>query len=79
MRIAQYLTAIVSGHLLGSRFLEYQRRMTIKLNWRKNLVAVIARANGDLKRQIQNRTLHTSRLFPLTKLFQHTSNWSKAS
>ena len=35
--------------------------------------------NGDLKRQIKNRTLHTSRLFLLTKIFQYTNNWSKAS
>ena len=35
--------------------------------------------DGDLKRQIKNRTLHTSRLFPLTKIFRYTSNWSKAS
>ena len=35
--------------------------------------------DGDLKRQIENRTLHTSRLFLLTKIFQYTSNWSKAS
>ena len=32
MKIAQSLTAIVPGQLLGSRFLEYQRRMTTKLN-----------------------------------------------
>ena len=31
---------------------------------------------GNLKRQIKNRTLHTSRLFLLTKTFQYTSNWS---
>ena len=35
--------------------------------------------NGDLKRQIKKQTLHISKLFLLTKLFQYTSNWSKAS
>ena len=39
--IAQSLTAIVSGQLLGSHFLEYQRRITTKLNWKNNVVAVI--------------------------------------
>ena len=42
--IAQSLTAIVPGQLLGSRFLEYQRRMKTKL------IAAITRVNGDLKR-----------------------------
>ena len=32
MRIAQSLTAIVLGQPLGSRLLEYQQRMTSKLN-----------------------------------------------
>ena len=59
VRIAQSLTAIVAGQLLGSRFLEYQQRMTTKLNWRNNIVAVITRVNGTLKSQIKNRTLHT--------------------
>ena len=35
--------------------------------------------DGNLKRQIKNQTLHTSRLFLLTKIFQHTNNWPKAS
>ena len=59
VRIAQSLTAIVAGQLLESRFLEYQQRMTTKLNWRNNIVAVITRVNGTLKSQIKNRTLHT--------------------
>ena len=41
MRTAQSLTALVPGQPLGSRFLECQRRMTTKLNWRNNIVAVI--------------------------------------
>ena len=41
MRTAQSLTAIVPGQPLGSRFLKYQQRMTAKLNWRNNIVAVI--------------------------------------
>ena len=43
MRIAQSLTAVVPGQLLRSRFLEYQLRITTKLNWRSNIVAVITR------------------------------------
>ena len=35
--------------------------------------------DGDVKRQIKNQTLHTSRLFLLTKIFQYTNNWPKAS
>ena len=35
--------------------------------------------DDDLKGQIKNRTLQTSRLFLPTKTFQYTSNWSKAS
>ena len=35
--------------------------------------------DSDLKRENKNRTLHTSKLFLLTKTFQYTSNWSKAS
>ena len=77
--VAQSLTALVPGQLLGSCFLEYQWRMTKKLNWRKNIVAVITRVDGNLKNQIKNRTLHASRLFLPTKIFQYTSNWSKAS
>ena len=71
--IAQSLTAIVPGQLLGSRFLEYQRRMKTKL------IAAITRVNGDLKRQIKNRTFYTSRLFLLSKIFQYTSKWLKVS
>ena len=71
MRIAQFLTAIVLGQFLGCCFLEYQRRMTTKL------IAAVTRVNGDLKRQIKNRTMDTSSLFLVTKIFQYTSNWSK--
>ena len=46
-----------------------QRRMTAKLNRRKNTVAVITRLDGYLKRQIKNQTWHTFRLFQLGKLF----------
>ena len=35
--------------------------------------------DGGLKRQIKNQTLHTCRLFLLTKTFQYTGNFSKAS
>ena len=35
--------------------------------------------DSNLKSQIKNRTLHTSRLFLITKAFQYTSDWSKAS
>ena len=34
---------IVPGQLLGSRFLEYQRRMTTKSNWGNKIIAVITR------------------------------------
>ena len=73
MGIAQSLTAIVPGKLLRSRFLEYKRRMTTKLNWGNNIIAVVTRVDGDLKRQIKNRTLNTSILLRLTKIFQYTS------
>ena len=33
----------------------------------------------DLKRQIENQTLHTSRLYLVNKIVQYTSSWSKAS
>ena len=49
-------------------------------HWRKNVVAVITQdrvIDGNLKRQIKNRTLYTSRLFLLTWTFQYISNWSK--
>ena len=76
MRIVKSLTAIVPEQPLGSRFLENQRRMTTKLNWRNNIV------KKKLKRQIKNRTLHTSRLFLLTKFITHswyTSNIEPAN
>ena len=79
MRTAQSLTAIVPGKFLGSSFLEYQRRMTTKSNWKNNIVAVITCVDGKMKRKIKNRTPHTSRLFLLTKMFQYTSNSSKVS
>ena len=41
MRTAQSLTVIVPGQPLGSRFLEYQRRMATKLKWMSNIVAVL--------------------------------------
>ena len=52
--------------------------MTKKLNWRKNITAVITRVDDDLKRKIKNWTLYTSWLFLLTNIFQYTSYWSKA-
>ena len=33
--------------------------------------------DDSLKRLIENRTLYTFRLFPLTRIFQYISNWSK--
>ena len=50
------------------------------LHWRKNIVAVITQyrvIDDNLKRQIKNRTLHTCRLFLLTRIFQCISDWSK--
>ena len=47
---------------------------------RKNIVAVITQArltDGNLKRQIKNRTLYTCRLFLLTRIFQYISKWPK--
>ena len=41
--LAQSLTVIVPGQLLGSRFSEYQRRMKTKLNWKNDIVSVITR------------------------------------
>ena len=79
MTVAQSLTAIVPGELLGSCLLEYQQRMTTKLNWRKKIAALITLLDGNLKRQTKNGTLHTFRLFLQAKIFQYTSNWSKAS
>ena len=38
-----------------------------------------SRVDSDLKMQIKNPTLHTSRMFLVTKHSQCTSNWSKAS
>ena len=41
-------------------------------DWRKNFAAVIAedrKVDDNLKRQIKNRTLYTSRLFLLTRIF----------
>ena len=35
--------------------------------------------DDNLKRQIKKQTLHFARLFLLTKTFQYSSNWSKAS
>ena len=43
------------------------------------LQLLLSCVDGNLERQIKNRTLHISRLFLLTKLFQCTINWSKAS
>ena len=37
----------------GICFLEYQWRMTTKLNWENNIVAVITHVDGDLKRQLK--------------------------
>ena len=33
--------------------------------------------DDNLKRQIKNQTLYAYRLFPLTRIFQYISNWSK--
>ena len=60
-------------------FLEYQQRMTTKLNWRNNIVAIILRVDGTLNRQIKKQILRTSILSLLTKTFQYTRNWSNAS
>ena len=49
-------------------------------HWRNNIVAVITQdrvIDDNLKRQIKNRTLHTCRLFLLTRVFQYIGNWSK--
>ena len=49
-------------------------------HWRKNIVAVITQdrvIDDNLKRQIKNRTLHTCRLFLITRIFQYISNWAK--
>ena len=50
-------------------FFRIPAKNTLKLNWRKSIVSVITRVDGDLKRQIENRTLHTSGLFLLAKIF----------
>ena len=51
MRIAQSLTAIVPGQPLGSRFLEYQRRMTTKLTGGTTLLELLLLCvDGNLKR-----------------------------
>ena len=50
-------------------------------HWRRNIVVVITQdwmIDDKLKRQIKNRTLYTCRLFLLARIFQYTSNWSKA-
>ena len=47
---------------------------------RENIVAVVTQdkvIDDNFKRQIKNRTLYTSRLFLLTRIFQYISNWSK--
>ena len=49
-------------------------------HWKKKVVAVITQdkvIEENLKRQVKNRTLDTCRLFPLTRIFQYISNWSK--
>ena len=60
----------------GNSFFRITTKNDDKVNWRNNIIAVITLVYGDLKRQIKNRKLHTSRLFLLTKTFQYTSNWS---
>ena len=69
MTISESLNAIVPRQVLGCCFSGNQRRMTAKLNRRKNIVAVITRLDGYLKRQIKNQTWHTFRLFQLGKFF----------
>ena len=47
-------------------------------HWMKNIVAVITQdrvIDGNLKKQIKNRTLLSCRLLLLTGIFQYTSNW----
>ena len=49
-------------------------------HWRKNIVAVITQDRviiDNLKRQVKNRTSSSCRLFLLTRIFQHISNWLK--
>ena len=50
------------------------------LTLEENIAAVITQdrvIDDNLKSQIKNKTLCTCRLFPLTKIFQYISNWSK--
>ena len=50
------------------------------LTLEENIAAVITQdrvIDDNLKSQIKNKTLYTCRLFPLTKIFQYISNWSK--
>ena len=49
--------------------------------WKENIVTAITQnrvIDDNLKRQFKNRTLYTSRLFLLTRIFQYISNWSKS-
>ena len=66
MRTAQFLTVIVPGQLLGSHFFRVPTKEDeYSTNWRNNIVAVITRdrvIDGNLKRQIENRTPHTCEL-----------------
>ena len=46
----------------------------------KEIVAVITQGrviDDNLKKQIKNPSLYTCRLFPLARIFQYISNWSK--
>ena len=49
-------------------------------HWRKNIVGVVTQdgVTGDnLKRQIENRTFYTCRLFLLTRIIQYINSLSK--
>ena len=50
------------------------------LTLEENIVAVITQdrvIDDNLKRQIKNRTLYSTRFFLPTYFFQYTSNWSR--
>ena len=61
--------------LIEDNFKSY--RYTGVSHWRKNIVSAITQGrvtDYNLKRKIKNQTLHTHRLFLLTRIFQYISN-----